>query len=335
MSTSIIRQNNSCTTCRQAAGVFTCRGCSKVFCLNHTNEHRRMLEKEMNGIILSHDHLKRHITSEQADQYYQRLLEDIDQWERQSIEIIRHTAADTREQLAMIRRENYDHANEKLTQLYSQLTKAQYDGGFFENELKQWKHSIDKLRHNLLKQENIEISSDNCINPFISKISIIDKTDETLRSSIKYPTNKTNGKQIEKYKNLTIQDKYSSGDHLLRFRLQIYEPNCLVLMGIISQSISRYSDPYRNPTFHGWSTDDSPHLSSIVNLNCNRYQGSILRNDVFQLLLDCDQKFIRLTNQRTNYTCQLRVDIARCPFPWQVHVRILSYDTRIVQNNLL
>ena len=44
----------------------------------------------------------------------------------------------------------------------------------------------------------------------------------------------------------------------------------------------------------------------------------------FQLILDCNRHMIRLTNERTSHTYELKIDITKCPLPWQPHVRLLN-----------
>ncbi|CAF3008159.1 unnamed protein product [Rotaria sp. Silwood2] len=318
------RKNNSCIACGTAAGMFTCRGCSKTFCLNHTNEHREILEKQMNEIINNHNRLKQQISNEETDQYYKLLIEQIDQWEKESINKIYRTAKEIRQQLIIITREHQDNIKEKLTQLTQEITKARYDGNFFEDDLKQWTNIIQRLQNTFLEHENIQISSINNGNPFISKISLIDKINDYMIPSINHFKYQTNHNQFENCTNLTLQGEYLSGDHLFRFKLDLYDSNSLVIMGIISKSRSQNENPYKNPTFYGWSTNNIVYLHGVTYSNFNNYQSDIEKNDAFQLVLDCDRKLIRLINERTLQTHELSIDITKCPFPWQPHVRILN-----------
>lgn len=44
--------------CGRTAGVFSCYGCSRHFCVLHATEHRQLLQKEMNeNVLLVHGQL--------------------------------------------------------------------------------------------------------------------------------------------------------------------------------------------------------------------------------------------------------------------------------------
>ncbi|CAF1158944.1 unnamed protein product [Rotaria sordida] len=304
--------------------MFICRGCSKTFCLVHTNEHREILEKQMNDIIINHNRLKQYITSDQIEQYYQVLMKQIDEWEKQSINKIYQTANEIRQQLIIMTRENHKNLKEKLTPLTQEITKAQHDKNFFEDDLKQWTNTIQLLERTFIDQENIHISLINNGNPLVSKISLINKINDTITTSNNFLTYETNYNPFENCTISNLNDGYSSDDHLFRFKLELYQSNSLVLMGIISKNKSKNIDPYNNPTFYGWSTNNLVYLHGIAYSDSNNYQSDIENNDVFQLILDCNRKLIRLTNERTRQTYELNIDITKCPFPWQPHVRILN-----------
>ncbi len=53
------------------------------------------------------------------------------------------------------------------------------------------------------------------------------------------------------------------------------------------------------------------------------------KNDILELLIDCDEHQIRLTNERTNGTYILDIDLIKCPFPWQLNVIIYFSGDRI------
>ncbi|CAF3987806.1 unnamed protein product [Rotaria sp. Silwood1] len=256
--------------------MFTCRGCSKSFCLTHTNQHREIVEKQMNEIILNHNYLKQQIINEEPNQYHQILIEQIDQWEKESINKIHHTANEIRQQLINKTREYHDNLKEKLTPLTQEITKARHDGNFFENDLQQWAYTIKNLQYSFLQQENIQISIDNNTNSFISKISLTNKLNNSMISLI-------NNNQIENSRNFNLTKEYSSGDHLLRFQLELYETSDSVIMGIISTSKSKNVNPDKNPTFYGWSTNNFVYLHGIAYSNFNGYENDIEKNDVFSI----------------------------------------------------
>lgn len=92
----------SCVTCenKDISGIFRCEGCSQTFCLKHTNEHRNFLGYELNKILLEHEKLF-NILNENKQQS-SLLLDQINQWEKNSIIKIKQTAQDARIQIQQL-----------------------------------------------------------------------------------------------------------------------------------------------------------------------------------------------------------------------------------------
>ena len=90
-----------CATCDcKGNGVFKCEGCGQVFCRKHVIEHREILNHQLDEIVMEYDTLQQTI-AENNDKIRQQhpLIEEIDKWEQESIEKIRQTANDARQQL--------------------------------------------------------------------------------------------------------------------------------------------------------------------------------------------------------------------------------------------
>ncbi|CAF3414925.1 unnamed protein product [Rotaria socialis] len=321
---SLKRESQTCSACGITAGIFVCRGCLKSFCLHHTNEHRNSIEQQMETILFNHERLRQFVASEEVEEYFQQLHGHVSQWETQSINKIRDTANDIRQQLKFINQRYHDSTDDQLRQLKQQIRNAQNDGNFFENDLKMWQTEIQKLQSTISEQENLQISLANNSESFISRIKLTDKTDYDGTIAIDYFECNRKHVNSEDFTNLNLKGEYSSGNKLFRFKLDDLEQNTLVLMGIISASRAKNVDPYKNPTFYGWSTKNLVYLHGVPHSNIDNYQSDIDGNDIFQLILDCERQTIRLINERTHRKYELNIDISKCPFPWQPHVRILS-----------
>ena len=89
-----------CTTCgNKGTGVFKCEGCQQTFCRKHANEHRDVLNHQLDEIVFEFDTLQQ-ILAEIKDKINNHpLMQQIDQWEKESVDKIRQTANDLREQL--------------------------------------------------------------------------------------------------------------------------------------------------------------------------------------------------------------------------------------------
>jgi hypothetical protein len=306
---------NPCITCGKMAGVFACRGCSGNFCLRHTSVHRELLQKSMNEIVQNYDQFKRNIQGQNIEQYQQILIEQIDRWEQQSLEKIRQLADDTRQQLITIIRDQNENLKEKIEELNEQIDSARQDGGFYENDLQEWSERLNELQRNFIEQQTIKIDEEIGAIPFIPKISInVLSNDHEEASSSPY----------EDYSPLNEKDEYSSGKHLLRFKIDQYESNSSILLGITSKTISNISNPYRNPTFYGWTEKNLVYLAGIPEENFNGYESDFQTNDTYVLTIDCNREMINLTNARTNRSFDLDIDLRKCPFPWELNVHLFN-----------
>ena len=73
---------NSCAKCDKGAGVTTCNGCEKSFCLKHIVEHRQDLALELDQLGQEHDSFRHDLLK---DNSIHPILNRIDQWENESV----------------------------------------------------------------------------------------------------------------------------------------------------------------------------------------------------------------------------------------------------------
>ncbi len=101
MATSSSSSKAPCATCtNKAAGIFRCEGCLQVFCRKHLNEHRDLLNHQLDQIVLEHDTLQQTIVENKSKQNKQHpILKQIDKWEQDSIVKIQQIAEEAREQV--------------------------------------------------------------------------------------------------------------------------------------------------------------------------------------------------------------------------------------------
>lgn len=316
--TSTVRQQVKypCLICGKMVGVFTCRGCAGNFCLRHTSEHREYLQKTLNDILYNYDIFKRNFKEQNTEQYQHVFLEEIDRWEQESIEKIRQYAESIRKELIITLRDYKKDFQARLDELKQQIDTANQDGGFYENDLRQWSEKLNDLQRIYIDQQAVKIEED------IDSISFIPKI------SLNFLLNKRRDSQnpYEDYSTLKQKDEYSSGKHLLRFKIEQYEPNSSILFGVISKSASNISNPYKNPTFYGWTERNIAYLAGIPEANLNGYVSDFQSNDICILTIDCNQEMINLTNERTQCSYDLEIDLTKCPFPWESNVHLFNED---------
>lgn len=93
--------NTSCIKCaNKGIGIFKCQGCSNVFCHKHASEHRINLSNQLDEIVHEHDQLHQLIHQENNDDYL--LINQINQWEQNSIQKIQQTAESIRSNIIQL-----------------------------------------------------------------------------------------------------------------------------------------------------------------------------------------------------------------------------------------
>jgi hypothetical protein len=107
--------------------------------MKHVTEHRQRLSQQLDEVIVEHDLFQQTIIDDQNRKH--RLLVYIDQWEEKSIEKIRQTAQDIREQIDQL--ENI-HKGERFfdshTRMY-RLLSNRYDHARIESIERTYKTS--------------------------------------------------------------------------------------------------------------------------------------------------------------------------------------------------
>lgn len=87
-----------CVKCAtKGVGIFKCQGCSSAFCRRHASEHRTQLGQQLDEIVHEHDQLHQLIIEEENDSH--SLINQINQWEQNSIGKIQHTAENIRQEI--------------------------------------------------------------------------------------------------------------------------------------------------------------------------------------------------------------------------------------------
>jgi chaperonin cofactor prefoldin len=146
--------------CKQGA-VTNCEGCSKAFCIKHFNDHRRLLDEEMNVIIDEHDHLKNTLNQQTTKPDSHPLIKEIDHWEKESITQIQKRANELRQELLRSTTTHTDDVAKKLQQLSEQLKRGREQDDYIETDLQLWKKALDNLKTNLTSPSTISINRRN------------------------------------------------------------------------------------------------------------------------------------------------------------------------------
>ncbi|CAF4708135.1 unnamed protein product [Rotaria socialis] len=84
----------------------------------------------------------------------------------------------------------------------------------------------------------------------------------------------------------------------------------------------------------GWAGHNDVYMNGKCSKNVNGYTSGYSRDDVIELILDCDHHPIRMTNIRSTKSYEINVDLKDCRFPWMLHLNLFHHETRIRINPL-
>jgi hypothetical protein len=286
--------------------------------VQHINKHKQILGQQLDELILNHDQLQQ---SYECSRYPSTTK--IDEWEHESIVKIHQMADDIRREL-MKRFEKYTNQFSKQWEhLSEELKTIRNKDDLSEIDLQQLSNKCNKLKSYLAVPPTVRFQDD----VFISKPNIFtipDNIFETFAGDLQI---KDNGQVVEHGSSVGHaivrgSGNYSSGEHRFQFKIESYNINKWIFFGIISHNVTILSKTWAIPSCYGWGGQDSTILNCAMHAGFNGYLCDFELNDIIELLLDCDHKRIRLTNQRTKRTHIMNIDLFKCPFPWHFVVNI-------------
>ncbi|CAF1478395.1 unnamed protein product [Adineta steineri] len=212
-----------CFTCNKDKITFPCEGCSKEFCLIHLTEHQQILNEELNHIINDYDQFKQRLNEQKQNSQNHSLIEQINQWETNSIEIIQQKAQEGRKSLIEYSQTLINEIEIKFNDLSEQIKQIHQENEFNEIDLKSLKNQLIKITKELNNPTNISIKEDS--HPFINEISFIlskiSKANKWKQNAITVAGGNKEGQQlnqlnhpngifIDKNKNIFVAD---GGNH--------------------------------------------------------------------------------------------------------------------------
>ena len=171
MATSIIAKTQ-CFTCSKQIRTFMCRGCSKDFCSKCLSQHLELLSKELDEIETDHDQFRQIFNEEQQNPSNRSLIDEINQWEEDSINKIKQRANECRERVFNHTKNSFIEIEDRLNNLAKELKENRQENEFNEIDLNQFKQKLNKLKVKLGNLSNISIEERS--SSFIDNITIVD-----------------------------------------------------------------------------------------------------------------------------------------------------------------
>ncbi|CAF1559363.1 unnamed protein product [Adineta ricciae] len=159
-----------CFLCKKHKFTYSCRGCSNEFCLDDLNKHRQDLTEEFNTIINNFDQFRQNLQQTKENPQNSSLFIQIDQWEKNSIDIIRQTAQQCRQTFLKENEEFLIDIEEKFNKLIREIKEIQEENEMNEMNLKDLKEKLREISKEF--NDSSEIFLKQGSQTFIKRISV-------------------------------------------------------------------------------------------------------------------------------------------------------------------
>lgn len=159
-----------CIRCGKDKATLRCGGCFQEFCYQHSEDHRQELDKQLDEIEVSRDLFRQTLTEQLENPETHALMQQIDQWEYNSIKKVQQTAEEIRQNLLKNVNVHIHQVETDLNKLTDKLRESRQEHDFNEIGLCQFQEELKRLTDKLAQLSNISIREDST--PFISKICV-------------------------------------------------------------------------------------------------------------------------------------------------------------------
>ncbi|CAF1167116.1 unnamed protein product [Adineta steineri] len=209
-----------CFTCNKDKITYPCEGCSQRFCLMDLTEHHQILNNELNHIINDYNQFKHRFTEQKPNPHDLSLLDQINQWEIDSVNKIKQRAKECREIVTKSLQTCTNDIEKKFNDLNEQIKQFHNENEFNEINLNYLRNELIKIRQESNNPSTTSIQQDS--QSFINEISIISlekkpKLNKWKQSAITVAGGNGEGQQldqlhsprgifIDKKKNISIAD---------------------------------------------------------------------------------------------------------------------------------
>ncbi|CAF0722909.1 unnamed protein product [Adineta steineri] len=133
-----------CFTCNKEKITYPCKGCSKEFCLMDLTEHQRILSDELNLITNEYNEFKQRINEQKQNPQNDLLIQQLDEWEANLIEIIQQKAQQCRKIAMGCLPTFFNDIEKKFNDLSEQIKQIHQENEF--NEI-----NLNYLRNQLIE----------------------------------------------------------------------------------------------------------------------------------------------------------------------------------------
>lgn len=146
----VMASSNPCSVCKKRAGICICQGCKALFCDGDFQSHRSMLLNELDGITVNRNELQAKLNqTNQNQESGNRILAQIDQWQKTTIEKVNQAAELARKQVFKILNSKKEEIMRHFQSLSQDLKDLRDNQGVLEQDLTRLKSNLRQLNEDL------------------------------------------------------------------------------------------------------------------------------------------------------------------------------------------
>ncbi|CAF0777842.1 unnamed protein product [Adineta steineri] len=160
-----------CFKCNEDKITYPCEGCSQRFCLIDLTEHRQILTSELHHITNEYNEFKQTMNEQKENSQNDLLIEQINQWEIESIEKVQQKAQEYREIIIKSSQTCIKDIETKFNNLREQIKQMQKQNEFNEIDLNYLRNQLIETTQEFNNLSKISIKKES--QSFINDISII------------------------------------------------------------------------------------------------------------------------------------------------------------------
>ena len=169
-----------CASCGKNTATSICAGCSQNFCSKHFTEHRQQLSSQLDQIEQDTDLFQQTLNEHRTNPQKNRLIEQVNRWEQQSIDKIKQTARNIKQHLWNHMDENLIFSKNKLDQLMQQMRESREEDEIIEGDLHRWKEELKQLTQQLNTPSNMILRQTEI--PLVNKLQVHLESGECILS---------------------------------------------------------------------------------------------------------------------------------------------------------
>ncbi|CAF1569642.1 unnamed protein product [Adineta steineri] len=167
----MVNNKTLCYTCNEEKITFNCKGCSKEFCLTDLTEHCEILTNELHSITYQYNEFKQTIDEQKQNPQNHLLIEQINQWEIESIDKIQEKAQEYRENVTKSSQICINDIEMKFQDLDEQIKQIQKENECNEINLNYLRNQLREMTEELNNPSKTSIKED--LQSLVNEISII------------------------------------------------------------------------------------------------------------------------------------------------------------------